>query len=136
MAGVVTRGSRFFDFAIRVVSMISKIARPHLPADHTYSFSEHSLLWLLKVPSTAAQFFQSPGTCQGTEFSHMGLNKDLAMESLRAVRLWEVRGGESRHGGEERKLPTLCHFPHLMSFCVILFTASRKSIKTALIYGS
>lgn len=79
--GCCNKGIEIFDFAIRVVSMISKIARPHLPADHTFSFSEHSLLWLLRVPSTAAQFSQGPGTCQGTEFSHMGLNKDLATES-------------------------------------------------------
>lgn len=77
--------------------MISKIARPHLWSDHTYSFSEHSLLWLLRVPSTAAQFSQGPGTCQGIEFSHMALNKGLATESSKAVRLWGVREGESRH---------------------------------------
>ena len=79
--GCCNKGIEIFDFAIRVVSMISKIARPHLPADHTFSFSEHSLLWLLRVQSKAAKFSTGPGTCQGTEFSHMSLNKDLALES-------------------------------------------------------
>lgn len=72
---------------------------------------------------------------RGIGFSHTGLNKGLHKELSDSGELQKEREKAGTEG-KEKKIPTPCHFPRLMSFCVILFTASRKSIKTALIYGS
>ena len=122
-----------FDFMIRVISVISKIATPSLQPDRTYSFSGQGLPWWFMMPNPGAKALQKPHNLfKELVSSQMGQNEGRPWGACDREGLSDLRG--CRAGG--KKSTHQEPFPPLMSLYVILFTASRESIKTVLIYGS
>lgn len=122
-----------FDFMIRVISVISKIATPSLQPDRTYSFSGQGLPWRFMMPNPGAKALQKPyNLFKELVSSWMGQNEGQPHGVCDREGLSDLGG--CRDG--EKKSTQQEPFPPLMSLHVILFAVSRESIKTVLIYGS
>lgn len=59
MAEIALIKNQDFEFTIEVVTILSKIATPHLRSDYAYSFRAHRLPWQLVTPNPGGGALQA-----------------------------------------------------------------------------